>query len=378
MFFFVNIFIYLYKGPTCASPSINTSSARSMHRPLLLHSLDPNTSVSKLLSREEFNTTKIFKNNRKNGKIDFNDIIIDSTLIIPTYVANGANPYYSTHRAKLKNVPEGNKKIEEDDSKGNISRLHDDDDDEEEYEIDFCLKIFECDAIEQSMLKQIYETLSKFKKLQHDNLGIIYDVNFKCDDNSQQKRLEILSPWYAGGSLYDIIDMSPKDTPFAQHIIKRMILQIAMFMDWLHRECKIPHGHLKSRNILFDHDMNVCVTDLGLISLKKTMGVLLPDSNFDGYWMDRDYFQGKSIKQECDVWAFGFIVYELISKKQPFQENNDINYIKKCIINDIDMPELPQHCPPFLAKLVKECWDPEREQRPTFNQIIDMIRTQMS
>ena len=108
-----------------------------------------------------------------------------------------------------------------------------------------------------------------------------------------------MSPWYAGGSLYDIIDMSPKDTPFAQHVIKRMILQIAMFMNWLHRECKIPHGHLKSRNILFDHDMNVCVTDFNFGSLIKikTMTAMLPDSNFDGYWMDKDYFQGKSIKE---------------------------------------------------------------------------------
>ena len=358
-----------------------------MNRPLLLSSLDNlHASTSKLLSRDEFNTTKIFKNNRKNGKIDFNDIIIDTNLIIPTYVSNGANAYYSTHRAKLRNVPEGNngkQHYSDDDSKGNISSLHDGggsgNESEDEYEIDFCIKIFECDAIEKTMLEPIYENLLKFKKLSHDNLGIVYDVNFKIDDNSTMKRIEILSPWYAGGSLYDIIDMSPKDTPFAMHVIKRMILQIAMFMDWLHRECKIPHGHLKSRNILFDNEMNVCVTDIGLISLKKTMTVLLPDSNFDGYWMDKDYFDGNSIKKECDVWAFGFIIYELITKKQPFIEgDNDINYIKKCIISSDNMPQLPPHCPPFLKKLVNECWDSDRSQRPTFQQIIEMIRTQMS
>ncbi len=104
-----------------------------------------------------------------------------------------------------------------------------------------------------------------------------------------------------GGSLFDIIDMSPKDTPFAMHVVKRMILQIAMFMNWLHKECKIPHGHLKSRNILFDKDMNVKVTDIGLISLKKTVTVLLLNANFDGYWMDNEYFEGKPIQQECDV-----------------------------------------------------------------------------
>ena len=141
---------------------------------LLTSSIDINTSVSKLLSREEFNTTKIFKNSRKNGKIDFNDIVIDTTLIVPTYVYNDANAYYSTHRAKLRNVPEGDDNEESKDSNVNV-------DDDDEYEMDFCLKIFECDSIEKSMLEPIYENLLKFKKLEHDNLGILYDVNFKTD-----------------------------------------------------------------------------------------------------------------------------------------------------------------------------------------------------
>eukprot|EP00483_Globobulimina_turgida_P010784 UN10805 len=142
------------------------------------------------------------------------------------------------------------------------------------------------------MLEPITENLLKFKKLKHDNLGLIYNL----DNNINLRTLRLFSPWYSGGSLYDIISMSPKDTPFAKHVIKRMILQIANFMNWLHRDVKIPHGHLKSRNILFDNEMNVKITDFGLISLKKTMTVFLPNCNFDGYWMDRDYFQGKPIK----------------------------------------------------------------------------------
>lgn len=355
------------------SPSLQTTK-NSANRPLL-SSLESDT---RLLSREELNVTKLLQY-RKNAKIDFNDIVIDTTLIIPTYVYNDANAYYSTHRAKLRNVPEGNSKKSVDNNQEMKQADDDQANDDDEYEIDFCLKIFECDAIEKSMLDPIYENLLKFKKLEHDNLGIIYDVNFKIDNNENLKRIEILSPWYSGGSLFDIIDMSPKDTPFAMHVIKRMVLQIATFMNWLHKDCKIPHGHLKSRNILFDNEMNVQVTDIGLISLKKTMNVLLPDSNFDGYWLDKEYFQGKPIKPECDVWAFGFILYELVAKKQPFQEvENDINYIKKCIISNENMPELPQHCPDVLTDLVKQCWNPIRSERPTFEAIVEIVQTQMS
>ena len=330
---------------------------------------------SSTLSREEFNSNKMIQQNGKKGTINFRALRIDKSLDIPTYVygPNGsANALYSTHRASVQ--CDRREQINAENS-GNIADLHAIDLDE----LEFCLKIFELDAIDStSMLQGVYENLMKIKKLDHDNLAIIYAVNLNVDKHSGTKRVEILSPWYSGGSLYDVILMSPKDTPFAMHVIKRMVLQIALFMDWLHSKCQIVHGHLKSRNILFDTEFNVCVTDIGLSGLKNTMTILCPECCFDGYWMDREYFQGKSLKKKSDVWAFGFILYELVAKRQPFEGVQDINYIKKCIVNNSDMPQMPRHCDPFLSDLVKQCWNTQRSDRPTFRQIVDQIQTQMS
>jgi len=297
--------------------------------------------------------------------INLSDLVIDDNLIIPTYTYNGVTAYYSTHCAKLRNKDQ---------------QAQDEEEEKEEDESTlFCVKIFECDAVDKSMLESISENLLKFKHLRHDNLAQMYNVHFRTENSSNNmKRLSLVSEWYRGGSLYDIIDMSPKDTPFATHVLRTMLLQIAMFMRWLHNTCKIPHGHLKSRNILFDRDMNVCVTDVGLISLKKTMTIFLPDSNFDGYWMDKEYFEGKPIKPPCDVWAFGFIIYELVTKKQPFLDaNNDLNAIKKAIMNHNKLPVLPSNCPPVLIDLVEQCWNPQRTQRPTFDAIVDIVQNQM-
>ena len=354
----VCIACYLEKINEC-SPSINTPN-NNLHSPFLpatavIINKEPDRRISRsdlVDSSNKHNTTTLSDDN----------IAIDASLIIPTYVySNDANAYYSTHRAKLK-------KNDDEDESGSGSGV-----------AAFCLKVFECDAVEATMLNPIYENLQKFKQLKHENLGVIYDVRLQILDNGNVKRLQLLSRWYAGGSLYDIIDMSPKDTPFALHVIKRMILQIASFMDWLHKCCKVPHGHLKSRNILFDAEMNVCVTDIGLISLKKIMTVLLPNCNFDGYWMDREYFEGKSIKTQCDVWAFGFILFELVTKRQPFEEaNGDINYIRKCIVNGDNMPQVPNHCCSFLKKLINLCWADERAKRPSFKQIVEMTTREMA
>merc|ERR1719295_227630 len=340
-----------------ASPAINTPSHNHNDNDRLLTSSallssssifsDSNGSAH-LLSREQFNK----QSGGKNGIIDFNVLQIDKSLEIPSYVYSvkgSSNAFYSTHRATMG------------DGKGRIADLHSN----SEEELEFCLKSFEVEYIDSAtMLQGIYDNLVKLKKMDHEHLAIIFAVNLKIEKHSGLKRMEILTPWYNGGSLYDIILMSPKDTPFAMHVIKRMMLQIASFMDWLHTKCKMAHGHLKSRNILFDHDFNVCVTDIGLISLKKTMTVLCPQCCFDGYWMERDYYQGKSIKGKTDVWAFGFIVYELIAKRQPFEGIEDINHIKKCIVNNSDMPQMPAHCDPFLNDLVHQCWNPDRSKRP--------------
>jgi len=338
-----------------SSPISDGHSAHSTHR----------------LSREQFRSTKLIKHHGKNGNVDFSALRIDHTLKIPPYIYGSSNALYSTHKVSLDCNVERTSNVN---GKGKIADLHvvglgD---------IDFCLKIFECDAIDSNtMLQGVCDNLMKLKKLDHDHLAIMYAVNLKLEKHSGLKRIEILTPWYSGGSLYDIILMSPKDTPFAMHVIKRMMLQIANFMDWLHSICKMAHGHLKSRNILFDDEMNVCVTDIGLIGLKKTMTVLCPECCFDGYWMDRDYFEGKAIGKECDVWAFGFILYELVAKQQPFEEEQ-IGYIKRCIVNNSDLPQMPDHCDSFLKDLVAQCWNPDRSKRPTFRNIVDQIQTQMS
>ena len=78
---------------------------------------------------------------------------------------------------------------------------------------------------------------------------------------------------------------------------------------------------------------------------------MIQDAQFDGYWCDKAYFQGETLKPSTDVWAFGFICYELISKKQPFEPHtDDINFVKKQII-DNNLPQIPNHAPVFLKKV---------------------------
>merc|ERR1712129_299595 len=125
---------------------------------------------------------------------------------------------------------------------------------------------------------------------------------------------------------------------------------------------------------------NGCVTDGGLTPLKKTMTFLLPNCHFDGYWCDGAYFEGKALDASCDVWAFGFILFELVTKQTPFAECSELSVIRKRILSgdEAEMPQLPPHCSTFLKGLVSKCWQPKREDRPSFAQIVQMIQNGMS
>ena len=241
--------------------------------------------------------------------------------------------------------------------------------------IDICVKSLRISDVPSTIIQAAIGQVEKFSiEYDHLYLGISYGIriidrnnnliiiNSNSYDELQEtlrlnstklskpvKQFEILNKWYSNGSLWDIIQAAPKDTPFAPQVVLRIAIQISQFLKWLHIECGTCHGYLKSRNILFDDSMNVKITDIGLINLKRSMQVMLHDCNFDGYWLDSEYYEGKPIKNECDIFAFGFILYELISKRDPFPKCS-FDEIKKRILKH-QLPEIPNHGPQYIRNV---------------------------
>lgn len=58
----------------------------------------------------------------------------------------------------------------------------------------------------------------------------------------------------------------------------RIAIEISSTMSKLHK-FNVFHGHLTSSNILFDDAMGVMISDIGLTSLKKLMGIMHGYSN---------------------------------------------------------------------------------------------------
>ena len=164
-------------------------------------------------------------------------------------------------------------------------------------------------------------------------------------------------------SLYNWISKYPGKT-IPQNFVIRMAKEICMGMNYLHSlENPIIHGDLKSLNILvrlyltkliyqLDKDLNIKITDFGLSRMPKTSSNL----NNQTYWTAPECWDGSVTKGiESDVFSFGVILWELLTKRHPWETFTGPNQLKDLYFNGKTLP-IPSHIPKKFTDILQQCW----------------------
>lgn len=179
-----------------------------------------------------------------------------------------------------------------------------------------------------------------------------------------------------------------------------IMLQIGEGMLYLH-EMKIVHRDLKSMNILV-RQMKACemeteylqvkVADFGLSKTKKSSMTYSNQTRNVGTtrWMAPEVIskpvdakiQGEVTTDgntklmnypfKSDIYSFGMVCYEILTGDIPFSKLSN-EMVKEKILNG-HHPELPNHCPPILKRLIKKCWSLDACKRPCFPDICAELR----
>jgi Tol biopolymer transport system component len=181
----------------------------------------------------------------------------------------------------------------------------------------------------------------------------------------------------SGATAFLIMEMAAGDTLAAR--IKRSPLpvdeaiavatQIAAALEAAH-EKGIVHRDLKPANVVVSPHGKVKVLDFGLakalsqdgpaidVSLSPTMahagtlaGVVLGTAAY----MSPEQARGKSVDKRADIWAFGCVLYEMLTGRQAFAGDTLTDIIAAVVKNEPDWTTLPADTPRGVRSVLARC-----------------------
>jgi predicted outer membrane repeat protein len=145
---------------------------------------------------------------------------------------------------------------------------------------------------------------------------------------------------------------------------------IARGMAFLHAG-GVMHRDLKSLNVLVNDDWHCKIADFGEA---RAIGPQLTSIVGTCFWAAPEMLSSEGeYTFAVDVYSFGIILWEIASRKYPYETNTDFPKRLIDIVNFVQAggrPLLSAECPHRFRQLIEECWGHRPEDRPTFRQVL--------
>jgi serine/threonine protein kinase len=170
------------------------------------------------------------------------------------------------------------------------------------------------------------------------------------------------------GSLRDILADSSVKLSW-RHKLK-MLRSAALGITYLHSlHPVIVHRDLKPSNLLVDENMNVKVADFGFARIKEENATMTRCGT--PCWTAPEVIRGEKYSEKADVFSFGVIMWEVVTRKQPFAGRNFMGVSLDVL--EGRRPAIPGDCAAALRKLMKKCWHAEAKKRPDMEHVVAQL-----
>ncbi len=153
----------------------------------------------------------------------------------------------------------------------------------------------------------------------------------------------------------------------------KFAVQIADALDRAHR-AGVTHRDVKPANIMLTRD-GVKVLDFGLaksgasakpgpddatiVAGLTTEGTILGTPQY----MAPEQFEGKEADARADIWAFGAVLYEMVTGQKAFQGKNYSSLIASILAAEPPPMSVAPFTPAWLERLVRRCLEKDPEER---------------
>ena len=205
--------------------------------------------------------------------------------------------------------------------------------------------------------------------LNHPHIAGIYGF-----EESQGSRFLVLE-MVEGESLAEHIAHSPKGLALDEALA--IARQIADALAAAHDK-GIIHRDLKPANIMLTGDGRVKVLDFGLAkdlgaaqstssaSLSPTMTFAATQAGMilgTAAYMAPEQARGRATDKRTDVWAFGCVLYEMLTGRKAFDGEDVTDIIAAVVRAEPDWNALPAATPDHIRGLIRRCIAKDRKQR---------------
>jgi Tol biopolymer transport system component len=203
--------------------------------------------------------------------------------------------------------------------------------------------------------------------LNHPHIAAIYGV--EDADGVRGLILELVE----GATLAERLAASPLSIHEALVVAR----QIVDALEAAH-EKGIVHRDLKPANVKITSEGTVKVLDFGLAKVFATeesgndsphTASITPDQTREGViagtaaYMSPEQTRGKKVDKRTDIWAFGCVLYEMLTRRPAFRGETEPDTIVDILEREPDWSALPEQTSPTIRRLLQRCLEKDAKRR---------------
>ena len=151
--------------------------------------------------------------------------------------------------------------------------------------------------------------------------------------------------------------------PFA--FLKKVVYELAEALDYIHHQ-EIIHRDIKLENILITERGHIRLTDFGL-SIEENFNRSNDGIVGTPLYLAPEVISGRGVSHQSDVYAFGVVLYQLLTGEPPFNTKSMSDLIHcHCSVEPQRVERLVPDIPPVWGDFVAACLEKNPNKRPEY------------
>ncbi|BFF91549.1 putative mitogen-activated protein kinase kinase kinase 7-like [Drosophila madeirensis] len=222
----------------------------------------------------------------------------------------------------------------------------------------------------EGIKESIEREITQLARVAHENIVKLFGMATYRDETY------LLMEYVEGGSLHDFLYGAVR-REYTVMEATSWALQCAEAVAYLHAMTPRPmlHRDIKPHNMLLTGipgRLKIC--DFGTVT---DMHSYMSNARGTPAYMAPEVIMGRKYTDKCDVYSWGVMLWELMSRRPPFSHMENPNQVAVMLAAGLgdrpDMNAVRSDCPEAIKQLIRRCWSKEPLERCSMQQVVRFL-----